>query len=130
MVSKQDELKQRTKSFAHRCVKLSFNLPENVLGLHINKQLIRSATSVAANYRAVCLAQSKNTFIAKLAIVIEEVDETCFWMEFIIDEQLLPKEKVDQLLNEGKELTSIFISSRKTACQNINNQKSIINNQS
>jgi four helix bundle protein len=101
---------------------LAFNLPGNVLGQHICKQLIRSATSVAANYRAVCVAQTKNVFISKLAIVIEEVDESCFWMEFVIDEHLLPEDKVIHLLTEGRELTSIFISSRKTACKNANNQ--------
>jgi four helix bundle protein len=118
----QEELKRRTKEFAHRCVKLAVSLPDTVLGKHIRGQLVRSATSTAANYRAVCLAQSKNSFIAKLAIVIEECDESCFWMEFIIDENLIPESKVKPLLTEGKELTAIFIQSRKTACSNPNNQ--------
>ncbi len=61
------------------------------------------------------LSQSKPSFVAKISIVIEECDESCFWMEFIIDERLMKKELVDPLLKEGKELTSIFISSRKTA---------------
>ena len=119
-----EDLKRRTKEFAHRCVKLALSLPDTVLGRHIKGQLIRSATSTAANYRAVCLAQSKNTFISKIAIVIEECDESCFWMEFIIDENLLPESKINLLLTEGKELTAIFIQSRKTACAN-----SIINKQ-
>ena len=109
-----EELKDRTKIFAHRCVKMAFALPNTVLGRHIKGQLIRCSTSVASNYRATCLSQSKASFVAKISIVIEECDESCFWMEFIIDENLLKNDLVDPLLKEGKELTSIFISSRKT----------------
>ena len=118
MNSKQEELKRRTKDFAHRCVKLALSLPDSALGKPIKGQLIRSATSTAANYRAVCLAQTKNTFIAKMAIVIEECDESCFWMEFIIDENMIPETKINPLLTEEKELTAIFIQSRKTASSN------------
>jgi four helix bundle protein len=110
-----DELKDRLNNFAHRCVKLALALPQTALGKHIKGQLIRCSTSAAANYRAVCLAQSKPHFVSKLSIVIEECDESCFWMEFIIDEHLLKKQRVLPLLQEGKELTSMFISSRKTA---------------
>ena len=108
-------LKQRTKEFAHRCVKLSAVLPETQLGKHLAGQLVRSSTSVAANYRACCLAQSKASFIAKISIVLEEVDESAFWLEFIIDEQLINPERVTALLNEANELTAIFYASRKTA---------------
>jgi len=90
-------------------------LPKVTLGNHVRCQLIRSSTSVAANYRAACLAQSKAGFIAKLSIVIEEVDETYFWMEFVVDENLLSHKKTSILLQEAKELTSILIASRKTA---------------
>ena len=110
-----DELKKRTKDFAHRCVKLALALPEGLLGKHLEYQLIRCSTSVAANYRATCIAQSKPDFVSKLGIVIEEADESCFWMDFIVDEQLLKKQQVLPLLQEGCELTSIFVSSRKTA---------------
>ena len=110
----REELKKRTKEFAHRCVKLAFALPETVLGRHIRAQLIKCSTSVGANYRAACIAQSRADFVSKLSIVIEEVDESCFWLEFVIDEKLLGKRQVDPLLNEAKELTSIFVSSRKT----------------
>ena len=109
------ELKNRTKEFAHRTVKLSLALPKTTLGHHIKSQLIRCSTSVAANYRAACIAQSKASFIAKLGIVIEEADESCFWLQFIIDEKLLETKKINPLLNEAKELTAIFIASRKTA---------------
>ena len=110
-----DELKRRTKEFAHRCVKLNMALPETVLGRHVRGQLIRCSTSVASNYRAVCIAQSKASFISKLSIVLEETDESHFWLEFIIDEKLLNKELVEPLLKEADELTAIFVSSRKTA---------------
>ncbi len=112
---KIEELKKRTKQFAHRCVKLAMALPKTYLGNHIRGQLIRCATSVASNYRATCLAQSKASFISKLSIVLEETDESYFWLEFIIDEKLLKRELVEPLLNEADELTAIFISSRKTA---------------
>ena len=110
-----DELKRRTKEFAHRCVKLAMALPETPVGKHIRGQLIRCSTSVAANYRASCLAQSRAGFISKLSIVVEEADESYFWLEFIIDENLMKKDLVDPLLKEAYELTAIFIKSRKTA---------------
>ena len=111
----KEQLQERTKQFAHRCVKLCTSLPKTYLANHIRGQLIRCSTSVASNYRAVCLAQSKAAFISKLSIVIEEVDESYFWLEFIIDEQLQKKTRVIPLLNEANELTAIFYSSQKTA---------------
>ena len=111
----EKELKDRTKEFAHRCVKLALSLPKTQLGKHIAGQLIRCSTSVASNYRAVCLAQSKASFTAKLSIVLEEADESVFWLEFIIDENLMKKERVITLLDEANELVSIFYASRKTA---------------
>jgi four helix bundle protein len=115
----KDELIKRTKEFAHRCVKLALTLPNNKLGNHLQGQLIRSSTSVAANYRATCLAQSKKSFIAKLGIVVEECDESLFWLQFILDEELIPEAKMKNIIEEATALTSIFISSRKTASQNI-----------
>ncbi len=112
---KNIDLKDRTKTFAHRCVKMGLSLPKSMMGKHICNQLIRCSTSVAANYRAACLGQSKASFIAKLSIVLEETDESCFWMEFIIDEELKKSELVKPLLAEGEELRAIFITSRKTA---------------
>lgn len=111
----REELTERTKKFAHRCVKLAMALPETALGRHIRGQVIRCSTSVAANYRAACLSQSKPSFTAKLSIVLEEADETAFWLEFIIDEKLTKKKLVEPLLIEAGELTAIFASSRKTA---------------
>ena len=110
-----EDLKERTKQFAHRCVKLAMALPDNQLGRHIRGQLIRCGTSVASNYRAACVAQSKASFISKLSIVIEETDESAFWLEFIVDEGLLKEKLVEPLMKEADELTAIFIASRKTA---------------
>lgn len=110
-----EELKKRTKEFAHRCVKLALALPKTQPGKHIAGQLIRCSTSVAANYRATLHSQSKATFISKVSIVIEEADESEFWLEFITDEKLLPRQKVLPLLSEAHELASIFITTRKTA---------------
>ena len=110
----KDELKFRTKEFAHSCVKLALSLPNTSLGIHIKNQLIKCSTSVAANYRAACIAHSKAAFTSKLSIVVEEADESEFWLVFIIDEKLKAKNLVEPLRLEAAELTSIFISARKT----------------
>ena len=112
------DLKLRTKNFAHRCVRLCEALPKTFIAQHLAHQLVRCATSVAANYRSACLAQSKASFISKVSIVVEEVDEACFWMEFAIDEKIVKSSLVDALLSEGKELTAILLASRKTARAN------------
>ena len=111
----RDELTKRTKNFAHRCVKLAMALPETALGKHLRGQIIRCSTSVAANYRATCLSQSNASFIAIISIVLEEADESAFWLEFVIDENLLKINIVKPLLQEAEELTRIFAASRKTA---------------
>ena len=110
-----EELRERARQFAHRCVKLALALPYTPLENHIRGQLIRCSTSVASNYRAACLAQSKAHFVSKLSIVIEETDESAFWMEFIVDEGVLDGLRVAPLLNEAGELARIFVSGRKTA---------------
>jgi four helix bundle protein len=110
-----EELRKRTKDFAHRCVKLALSLPDDPLARHIQNQLFRSSTSVPANYRACCLAHSKAAFSSKMSIVVEETDESAFWIEFLVEEDILPLKKCKTLLNEACELTSIFVASRKTA---------------
>lgn len=115
----KNDLKIRAKDFAHDCVKIALKLPKNKLGSHIEGQLIRCSTSVAANYRAACLGQSKKAFISKLGIVIEEADECIFWLEFLSDEKLMEFQEIESVLREAKELTSIFISSRITAIKNL-----------
>jgi four helix bundle protein len=115
----KEDLKKRSNLFAHNCVKLALELPKNKLGLHIEGQLIRCSTSVAANYRAACLGQSKKAFISKLGIVIEEADECIFWVEFLQDEKLINNTESQNVLKESKELTAIFIASRITATKNM-----------
>lgn len=117
------DLKKRTNDFAHRCINLSETLPKSQIGRHISGQLIRSSTSVAANYRATCLAQSKRTFIAKISIVIEEIDECEFWIRLILDRSIIPQNKLLQLLKEANELTKIFVASRVTARKSLRKGK-------
>ena len=114
----KEELKQRTKQFALRIIKLVEALPKTTTGRAVGNQLIRSGTSIAANYRAACRGRSKQEFIAKLGIVIEEADETVFWLEIIIESNLMRKNLVESLRKEANELTAIFVSSRKTCCNN------------
>ena len=121
----QEELKQRTKDFALRIIRLVEALPKTILGRTIANQIIRSGTSVAANYRAACRARSKSEFAAKLGIVVEEADETAFWLELIIETGILPEGRIKQLLSEANELTAIFVRSRKTS-----SNLSIVNYQS
>lgn len=115
-----NDLKIRSTKFAHGCVKLALSLPDTILGNHIKGQLIRCSTSTAANYRAASLGQTKKSFISKLSIVVEEADECIFWIEFLLEENLLSFKTCESVLQEAKELTAIFISSRKTAEKNMN----------
>ena len=111
------ELLQRTKQFALRIFKLVGALPQTIQGRAVAAQLIRSGTSVAANYRAACRARSKAEFVAKLGIVEEEADETAFWLELIIETSLLSLTKVKPLLTEASEIVTIMTSSKKTAAK-------------
>lgn len=101
-MNKKDLIK-RTKEFAHRCVKLAVSLPKTYLGNHIKGQLIRCSSSVAANYWAACLGISRAAFVSKLSIVIEEADvrQLADWLEFIIDEELKPKQLVEPFKKRG-----------------------------
>src|SRR5438876_1885248 len=118
-----DELKARTKSFALRVTRLVDALPNTVKGRAIANQIMRSATSVAANYRAACRARSRAEFIAKIGVVEEEADETAFWLELIIDAKIRSQEQLESLLKEASELVAIMAASRKSA---IANRKSAI----
>lgn len=111
----EQELKSRTKTFALRVIKLVGALPDGSAARTIGNQLVRSGTSVGANYRAACRGRSKAEFIAKLGIVVEEADETGYWLELVIDGQLLAANLVESLLQEANELTAIMVASRKTA---------------
>jgi len=114
----KEELKHRTKQFALMIINLVEKLPNNKAGNTIGYQIIRSGTSVAANYRATCRARSNADFISKITIVEEECDETLFWLEMIMEAKLIEKEKLESLINEANELTAIFTASGKTAKQN------------
>lgn len=109
------ELKQRTKAFALRVIKLVDALPNTTVGRALGRQLVRSGTSVAANYRAVCRARSTAEFIAKLGTVEEESDESMLWLELLGESGTMPADKLAALLREADELTAIMAASRKTA---------------
>lgn len=110
----KEELKQRTKRFALRAMTLVDYLPKNSKGRVLGAQLLRSATSVAANYRASCRARSTAEFISKLGNVLEEADESALWMELIIEGSLLKASRVNALLIEANELTAIMFTARRT----------------
>jgi four helix bundle protein len=110
-----DELKKRTKQFAIRIVKLFRSLPRSEEARIIGRQMLRSGTSVAANYRAVCRAGSKAEFIAKIGIVVEEADETVLWLELLVDTAMMPASRMAKLLVEANELLAIFAASQHTA---------------
>ncbi len=121
------ELIERTKQFALRVFKLVGALPETIQGRAVAAQLIRSGTSVAANYRAACRARSKPEFVAKLRVVEEEADESAFWLELIIETGLLNPGKVTPLFAETGEIVAMMASSKKTAAKSqIANRKSAI----
>jgi four helix bundle protein len=109
------ELQDRTKRFALRVMRLGDSLPAKVSGRCLAGQLVRSGSSVAANYRAACRARSKAEFLSKLQIVIEEADETAFWLELVIESGSLPQGLVEPLRQEADEITAIMVASRKTA---------------
>jgi four helix bundle protein len=109
------QLLERTKQLAVRIFKLVDALPRTIQGRAVAAQIIRSGTSVAANYRAACRARSKPEFIAKLGIVEEEADETAFWLELIIETELLNQAKVNPLLTEASEIVAMMAASKKTA---------------
>jgi four helix bundle protein len=126
----RDELKARTKQFALRAINLCESLPRESASNIIANQLIRAGTSVGANYRAACRARSTKDFVNKLGVVIEESDESAYWMELIIEAKLMPEYRVTGLLKEADELTAIFTASHKTASKILRqtNQKSEIGN--
>ena len=118
------QLKDRTLQFGLRIMRLVDALPQTSAGRAIGSQLVRSGTSVGANYRAACRGRSKAEFIAKLGIVVEEADECGYWLELIMKGELLPTEKVQPLYQEAEELTAIFVASVRSAQSKIRNQKS------
>lgn len=111
----RDELKQRTKLFALRIIKLYQSLPKTTETHIIGKQLLRSATSIAANYRAACRARSNSEYYSKISIVIEETDETMFWLEILWETNIVKQERLQDLYNENEEILKIMVISRKNS---------------
>lgn len=107
----QAELKERMTAFGVNIIKMVNIMPNSVAGLAIAKQIVRSGTSPSANYRAACLAKSDKDFVNKLKMVEEELDETCHWLEMIIRSALLPANYINDLLQEGIQLTNIIAKS-------------------
>ena len=112
------DLKNRTRAFALRVVRLVETLPRTRTADVMGKQLLRCGTSVGANYRAACRGRSRREFIAKLGIVEEEADESIYWLELIADAGLLNRERLQPLLDEADALLSITIASIRTARAN------------
>jgi four helix bundle protein len=113
-----EELKRRTKAYALRVMRLCDAIPDSPAGRVIRGQLLRAGTSVGANYRAACRAKSPADFIAKMGTVEEETDESLYWMELLIEGDLLPKDRLTDLMAEGDELVAIFVASINTARSN------------
>jgi len=111
----REEMKNRTKAYANRVVKLCSALPRDWVAQTLGKQLLRSGTSVGANYRAVCRAKSNSDFVNKLRIVEEECDESLFWMELLVDNDLVKESRLSGLMKETDEILAIVVSSAKTA---------------
>jgi four helix bundle protein len=110
-----EELKKRTKQLAIRIVRLYQGLPKKDEARVIGKQVLRSGTSVAANYRAVCRARSKAEFVAKIGVVVEEIDETVFWLELLVETGIVAQSRMESLQKEATELLAIFAASQHTA---------------
>lgn len=119
-----DELKIRTKKFSLMIIDLVEKLPNTISSKAIANQMVRSGTSVGANYRAVCRARSDREFIAKMTIVIEEADETLFWIEILQEKKWVNYSDLNLIWKEGNELTAIFVSSIKTIKSRMNVSKS------
>ncbi|SMO56892.1 four helix bundle protein [Gracilimonas mengyeensis] len=109
------KMQKRTKAFALAVIELSRKLPKSREANVISYQIIKSATSVAANYRAACRGRSAKEFYAKICIVVEEADETVFWLEMIQDAKLAAERVVDSLMSEGEEILAIVAKSKHTA---------------
>ena len=117
-----DQLKNRTKQFSLSILNLIERLPNSMSTRVVINQIAKSATSVGANYRAVCRARSDREFVAKMNIVLEEADETLFWREIIMAKQWISNSELEVVWKEGNELTAIFVSSLKTVNDRINRE--------
>ena len=115
----KNDLKDRTKRFVLRMIRLCEALPKGKTADVIGRQLLRCGTSVGANYRAACRARSPAEFIAKMGIVEEECDECLYWMELMVEAGLMPEERLNDIMREADELLAMTVSSIKTTRQKI-----------
>jgi len=115
MSTAPEELRDRTKAFAIRIVKLYRSLPHTPDSQVVGKQLLRCGTSVAANYRAACRGRSRAEWIAKIGLVVEEADETVFWLEMLSDCGIVASQRCEDILKEARELSAIFTATQDTA---------------
>jgi four helix bundle protein len=113
-----EELRRRTKEFAKRVIRLCRSLPNSRESRLIGDQLFRCGTSVGANYRAACRARSRAEFVAKMGIVLEEADETCYWLELLAETGVADAELLAPLSQEADELVRIFVAGLNTAKSN------------
>ena len=118
-----DDIKKRLKIFALRIIKLSERLPKNITGKTLGNQIIRSGTSPGANYRSACLGKSDKDFLNKLKMVEEELDETLYWLEIIVESGLIKEDLLKDLMNENHELLKIIVSSITTMKKKLNSAK-------
>lgn len=123
------ELKERTKRFALRVIRMTDSLPRKMAADVMGRQVLRSATSVAANYRSACRAKSRADFISKMGTVEEEADETAFWLELLGEAGLVPTAKLSELHREAEEFTAIAVTSIRTARSRLATPPSKIRNQ-
>jgi len=127
----KEQIQKRTKKLALEIIRLSEYLPNKSVGWTFSNQIIRCSTSVAANYRAVCRAKSDKDFISKMETVIEEADETLFWLEMIEESKIINQQsEIIHLKKEANELISIFVASVKTVKQRLNQKSSLPNQKS
>jgi four helix bundle protein len=115
MASRPEQLRDRTKAFALRVIRLFQSLPYRTDTQVLGKQLLRCGTSVAANYRAVCRARSKAEFVARIGVVAEEADEAVLWIELLTESGIVTPELTRDLLKEARELAAILTASQQTA---------------
>jgi four helix bundle protein len=128
----EEQFKARTKQLALRVIRLARALPRDRIALAITNQLIRAGTSPGANYRAACRARSTADIIAKLKLVEEELDETAYWLELLVEDGIMPSQRILPLLKETNELLAMTVASIKTLRKRVDQPKvrSIVNRKS
>lgn len=115
IISKQETLRDRTKRFALRIIRLFQHLPRTTEAQVLGKQLLRSGTSIGANYRAAGRARFRAEFVSKIGIVVEEADETVYWLECLVESGIVKEDLLKELLGEANELVAIFAASHRTS---------------